>query len=215
MNTEQIATSRPWGCRLWRFPFLGQPKKEIKAARRDSRTSDPSPAKTRKRPFQSNWEPKRFWYRCCSVSHKLRQKRSGSFARAWQKAASVTTFSGRCGQAVRSQSQARISPWVIDSEWRLTDIMSQQTTSGSSTRLFRLGAQSQRRAIVLKSSGVRMAWNCDRPNERRVPVRERGEPMNDITSLHARSGGWAVVHDHPVSTPSIGLRRLFLLAKMP
>lgn len=197
VNTEQNATSRPWGWRLFRLPFLGQPKKEAKAGTLGSRTSEPSPASTRNRSFQRMAASKRSWYRTCNRSQRARQNRSGNFLRAWQKASSLTQLAGRWGQAARTQSQARRSPWVIDSVCSPTQAMSQKTTCGVRGRSF-LGAQPVLRAIVLKSPGVKTAWNRARPTERMVPERAWVEPMNDIRSLRAQATGWAVIHDHPL-----------------
>jgi hypothetical protein len=151
--------------------------------------SEPSPARTRKRPFQSICEPNRRSYRMTKRSQRMRQNRNFSCPRAPQNASSVTVAFRR-GERQRTQPQARINPWVMDSECRATHIMSQATTSGVRIRL-RCGEHPACRAAVLNSRAGRIARKSPRPDERkRTVAQSRVEPIEDIRASMHRSDGW-------------------------
>jgi hypothetical protein len=179
VNTEQIATRRPWGALLSPFCVRGRVKCSTFAGTLGTSTSLPSTARHRK-PFQSMAGPKRSSYRAASTRHIPRQKRKESFSRARQNASSVTHFGVNLKPASRNQPQPSNKPCVMDVVWRATVHMSQNTFSGVSTRT-RMGVRPAAAATALKSSGRRMARNVGRPNWVKIrATRPAGEPILDM-----------------------------------
>lgn len=213
VKTEQRATSRPWGCRLRPLWFLGQVKNRTRAGQVGRSTSEPSIARTRRKPFHNIWGANCCSYRLVRRLHNVRQNVRGRSDRAWQKASSVTQPRLDPGQRWQTQPQARRSPWVMDSVCRATSIMSQATTSGVS-RGWRWGAQPVCWATAENSRADMTVRNRAIPvDSRRLAARLRTEPIADMIRppcVGPMDGG------HPMTTrsnPSIGTWRLSLLVK--
>lgn len=189
MTTEQRATKRPCGHLLCPLPPLGRVKNLTRAGTLGRSTSEPSTANTRKRPFHSICEPNRRSYRIPKRSQRILQNRSLRWLRASQNASSVTVLVF-LGERDRTQPQARITPWVMDSECNATNIISQATTSGVNVRL-RRGEHPACLAAAINSRAGIISWKQPKPRDFKRTVALSGcVPIIDIQASMHRFDRW-------------------------
>jgi hypothetical protein len=198
VQTEHNATKRAWGVLLSPAPPFGRPKKRATSGTFGTTTSLPSPATTRL-PFHRISAPKRSSYRDPRRRHKVLKNARLSCLRAWQKASSDTGRAWRSPQSWRTTPHAWSRPWVMDSVYRATYIISQATTSGTSGRS-RLGAQPVCSATIRNSCDGMIVRNGQSPKRWRIAVAPRdAEPILDMRKPPCQSrtdGG------HPMTTSS-------------